>query len=231
MTKNNENLESQRLELQVRLDAGKDKAERNRMGQFATPTTLAREILQYAANLVDPAQKIKFIDPAIGTGSFYSALREAFPKERLEIAMGYEIDPHYGVPAQKLWGHADLKIRLEDFTKANPKERFNLLICNPPYTRHHHIHPDEKKRLRTLTSESCGVEINGLSGLHCYFIGLSHRWMEPEGLAGWLIPSEFMDVNYGALLKKYLLDRVTLRHIHRFDPRKSSSMTPWYPRQ
>lgn len=220
MTKNNENLESQRLELQVRLDAGKDKAERNRMGQFATPTTLAREILQYAVNLVDPAQKIKFIDPAIGTGSFYSALRETFPKERLEIATGYEIDPHYGVPAQKLWGCADLKIRLEDFTKANPKERFNLLICNPPYTRHHHIHPDEKKRLRTLTSESCGVEINGLSGLHCYFIGLSHRWMEPEGLAGWLMPSEFMDVNYGALLKKYLLDRVTLRHIHRFDPQE-----------
>ena len=42
--------------------------------------------------------------------------------------------------------------------------------------------------------------------------------MAPGALAGWLIPSEFMDVNYGAAVKRYLLDRVTLLHIHRFDP-------------
>ena len=38
------------------------------------------------------------------------------------------------------------------------------------------------------------------------------------GVAGWLIPSEFMDVNYGQAVKRYLLDRVTLLRIHRFDP-------------
>ncbi len=32
------------------------------------------------------------------------------------------------------------------------------------------------------------------------------------------IPSEFMDVNYGQAVKRYLLDCVTLLHIHRFDP-------------
>jgi len=42
--------------------------------------------------------------------------------------------------------------------------------------------------------------------------------MEDGGLAGWLVPSEFMDVNYGASVKRYLLDKVTLLHIHRFDP-------------
>jgi hypothetical protein len=42
--------------------------------------------------------------------------------------------------------------------------------------------------------------------------------MAKEAIAGWLIPSEFMDVNYGAALKRYLLERVTLLHIHRFNP-------------
>ena len=60
--------------------------------------------------------------------------------------------------------------------------------------------------------------MNGLAGLYCYFLGLSHRWMAEGGLAGWLMPSEFMDVNYGSSVKRYLLDRVTLHHIHRFDP-------------
>jgi hypothetical protein len=40
----------------------------------------------------------------------------------------------------------------------------------------------------------------------------------PVGIAVWLIPSEFMDVNYGLAVKRYLLERVTLLHIHRFDP-------------
>jgi len=42
--------------------------------------------------------------------------------------------------------------------------------------------------------------------------------MADGALAGWLVPSEFMDVNYGAAVKRYLLERVTLLHIHRFDP-------------
>jgi hypothetical protein len=42
--------------------------------------------------------------------------------------------------------------------------------------------------------------------------------MAEGGIAGWLIPSEFMDVNYGQAVKRYLLSRVTLLHIHRFDP-------------
>jgi hypothetical protein len=47
---------------------------------------------------------------------------------------------------------------------------------------------------------------------------LAHVWLEEGAISGWLIPSEFMDVNYGQALKRYLLERVTLLHIHRFDP-------------
>jgi hypothetical protein len=42
--------------------------------------------------------------------------------------------------------------------------------------------------------------------------------MARDGLAGWLIPSEFMDVKYGMAVKSYLLGKVTLLRIHRFDP-------------
>src|SRR5205814_549454 len=43
-------------------------------------------------------------------------------------------------------------------------------------------------------------------------------WLEDGGWAAWLIPSEFMDVNYGAALRRFLTDRVTLIRAHRFDP-------------
>ena len=213
--------EVRRLALQEGLDAEKEQAERNRMGQFATPTGLSVDILRYAKTHLGKSTEVRFIDPAIGTGAFYSALLDVFPKNRVGSADGYEIDLHYGTPAAELWGSTGLNVHLEDFTQAKgPKdsERFNLLICNPPYVRHHHIVKGEKQRLKVRTQEACGVEINGLAGLYCYFLGLSHAWMTNGGLAGWLIPSEFMDVNYGASVKGYLLDKVTLLHIHRFDP-------------
>lgn len=66
--------------------------------------------------------------------------------------------------------------------------------------------------------QACGVMISGLSGLYCYCMGLSHPWMATDGIAGWLIPSQFMGVNYGRMLKSYMLETVTLLQIHRYDP-------------
>ena len=214
-------IETRRLELQRDLDSAKTQAERNRMGQFATPTALARDILSYAKRQLGADIGVRFFDPAIGTGSFYSALLEVFPEKRIAAAVGYEIDPHYAIPAAALWQSTGLDVRQADFTRAQAPpdtRRFNLLICNPPYVRHHHIANGDKHRLRSRTRSACGLELSGLAGLYCYFLGLSHRWMANGGLAGWLIPSEFMDVNYGVAVKRYLLDTVSLLHIHRFDP-------------
>jgi hypothetical protein len=66
-------LEQNRLQLQTRLDAEKPQSERNRLGQFATPTPLALDILQYAKNILPDNLLLRFLDPAIGTGAFYSS--------------------------------------------------------------------------------------------------------------------------------------------------------------
>ena len=88
-----------------------------------------------------------------------------------------------------------------DFTKQKPPAQgFNLVLTNPPYVRHHHLSGTEKNRLKTRLAELLNMEISGLAGLYCYFMLLCHDWMEEQGLAIWLIPSEFMDVNYGSTL-------------------------------
>jgi adenine-specific DNA-methyltransferase len=211
-------LEQNRIKLQIELDAGKIQAERNSLGQFATPTPLALDILQYAKTILPDDMELRFLDPAIGTGAFYSALTTVFPRQHIAEALGFEIDPYYGNPAATLWKNSGLKIKITDFTHESPSPRFNIVICNPPYVRHHHLENGYKLRLQTRTKEASGIKISGLAGLYCHFLGLSHAWMADGGIAGWLIPSEFMDVNYGKAVKHYLLSKVTLLHIHRFDP-------------
>ena len=213
-------LESQRQVLQAELDEKKTQQERNVMGQFSTPITLANDVLKHARNIFPERGKVRFLDPAFGTGSFYSALNNVFPEIRIEAATGYEIDKHYGKPALELWKNTNLNYRLADFTKEQlpgENEKYNLIICNPPYVRHHHIN-GQKRFLQAKALETANIKLSGLAGLYCYFMALSHPWMKKNGIAGWLIPSEFMDVNYGQAIKDYLLNKVTLLQIHRFDP-------------
>ena len=93
-----------------------------------------------------------------------------------------------------------------------------MILANPPYVRHHHLSCEDKKRLQALVQRMTGIEVNGLAGLYVYFLLLATAWMEDDGYAAWLIPSEFMDVNYGLAIKDFLTSRVTLSRIHRFDP-------------
>ncbi len=216
------NREQERLRLQSELDSGKTPLQRNKLGQFATPPGLARDIAQAAIALLPITEPIRFLDPAFGTGSFFSSLLRIVPENRLASAVGYEIDPAYCDGVRRLWKDTGLDLRIEDFTSSEPpqqdRDRANLLICNPPYVRHHHLSAADKARLGNLALRVAGVRLSGLSGLYCYFLTLAHAWMADGGVGAWLIPSEFMDVNYGRELKQYLLDRVRLVRIHRFDP-------------
>ncbi len=210
--------EGRRQAEQIRLDSLKTAAERNKWGQFATPFELALSLAHYAHHTLGNA-RLRFLDPAIGTGAFYSALSHAVPAQIIEAATGIELDPLFAEAAKNLWSKDGLHIVQGDFTKLKaPTQLFNLVLANPPYVRHHHLSSDDKGRLKTQLAHSLHLKISGLAGLYCYFLLLCHDWMEEEGLAVWLVPSEFMDVNYGATLRRYLTEQVTLLHIHRFCP-------------
>ncbi|HJT55510.1 MAG TPA: hypothetical protein VJ761_03370, partial [Ktedonobacteraceae bacterium] len=144
-------IESRRLEIQSQLDSAKTLTERNKLGQFATPPALAIDMLDYARLILPTDVPIRFFDPAMGTGAFHSALLHAFPPSQIIEATGYEIDPYYGRKAIEIWGDELFKLHIGDFTRAIPPNsndgKPNLLICNPPYVRHHHLNSGEKLRL------------------------------------------------------------------------------------
>lgn len=217
-------VEATRIKIQASLDSLKTQKERNVLGQFSTPKDLSDSIIAFTEQFLDSDSEIRFIDPAIGTGVFYSSITRSSLSNRLQKATGFEMNPHYGLPAQELWSNTSLNIHLDDFTKhphpKSPEKKYNLLVCNPPYVRHHHLN-GEKERLQAKAFQSSGIELSGLSGLYCYFMAIAHNWMLPEAILAWLVPSEFMTVNYGLSLKNYLLNKVELLQIHRFDPKDS----------
>lgn len=216
-------VEVRRQAIQAEIDTRKSAAERNRLGQFATPNALAIDIARYVQSVLGQTkQKICFADPSVGSGSFFSAALAVFGSKRISSAVGVELDPAFADAACNLWANAGLEVVRGDFTRVIANGSCppapNVILANPPYVRHHHMSREDKERLQALTFEMAGVEVNGLAGLYVHFLLLATTWMEDNGIAAWLIPSEFMDVNYGVALKSFLADRVTLIRAHRFDP-------------
>jgi hypothetical protein len=213
-------IEERRLSKQERLDNLKSADERNEWGQFSTPPPLAVDILQLAQSLWSGEEKVRFLDPAIGTGSFYSALLKVFGAERIAAAHGIELDPLFAETATSLWRETGLSVANADFTTQCPpsRARYNLLISNPPYVRHHHMTAEYKAELKRMVLERLGIRTSGLAGLYSLFLLLCDSWLEPGALSIWLIPSEFMDVNYGDAVRDYLTSKVELLRVHRFCP-------------
>src|SRR5512146_807945 len=160
-TAHHQTIEALRQTEQARLDRLKSAAERNRWGQFATPFELALSLTRYA-HQVHRQRAIRPLDPAIGTGAFFSALSRTVPTKTIEAAAGVEVDPPFAEAAEKLWSTHGLQVIRGDFTKQKPpKQRFNLVLTNPPYVRHHHLDTTEKDRLKARLAHLLHLEISG----------------------------------------------------------------------
>lgn len=213
-------VEARRLNRQLELDAERTAMERNQQGQFATPPALARDVMRFALGL-HPASRINFLEPSCGSGAFYSALLEEVPNNaEIRSAIGIEIDERFASLARELWADTGLEVLSGDFFTAPRPDpsSVSLLIANPPYVRHHHLSAEQKSAYVARCQQELGIKTSGLAGLYIYFVLLSHKLLAPGAVSAWLIPSEFLDTNYGKALRRYLAERVTIKRLHRFDP-------------
>lgn len=211
-----EEIETLRQRLQGEIDASKDIESRRMMGQFATPHDLSRQIVSETLPcLAKKRHSLRMLETSMGIGSFVASALITMP-ELLKAICGYELDADFYNAAVKIWKGQPVKPVHGDFTKASPDAIYDVVFSNPPYVRHHALDAAEKVRLQNLVRDKLGIRISGLAGLYCHFMLLSYLWMKPGAVGVWLIPSEWMSVNYGSALREFLTRKVKLLRIHSF---------------
>ena len=199
------------------------RSERHRMGQFLTPPELAVEIAECALEFFPlDYHEVHFGDPAIGTGTFFSALRRALlPSSKVASCVGIEINEALSEKTKRLWERYGLEVINHDFLDLDLPSDRNLVLSNPPYVRHQFMTQERKTELRRSISDALGINVSARSDLYVYFILFCHSWMKDGAIAAWLISAEFMVTDYGSVVRKYLTEEVTLLVIHRFDPKEA----------
>ena len=112
------------------------------------------------------------------------------------------------------------EVRVEDFltSKIGEGDGRTLFVGNPPYVRHHLIPPKWKAWLK---NQAAGLDLqaSALAGLHVYFFLAIARRAKPGDYGALITAAEWLDVNYGQLVRDLFLDRLGGQGVYVIEPK------------
>lgn len=180
--------------------------ERRGSGATYTPGPIVQTMVDWAAKMHTPD---RIVDPGIGSARFLMAAGATFPKAEL---VGVDIDPLATLLARAnlaVTGLADrARVILGDYRRFTDQvDGRTLYIGNPPYVRHHQIPPKWKDWLFN-EADKLGLAASKLAGLHVYFFLATARYAKPGDFGAFITAAEWLDVNYGSLVRSLVLNQL-----------------------
>ena len=100
----------------------------------------------------------------------------------------------------------------------------DAIVGNPPYVRQEKIGKDKKAEYSKRVEDAFpGTQLRGRADLHCYFWPYSCRFLTEGGYFGFLTSGQWLDVDYGFALQKWILKNFRIVAI------MESSTERWFP--
>ncbi len=152
----------------------------------------------------------RIIEPGVGSARFLLRAAKEFPSASL---LGVEADPISAIIARAnlatVGAFPRAEIVLGDFRKLAipPIGGRTLYIGNPPYVRHHRLEPDGKKWLSDH-ARALGFKASQLAGLHVHFFLATALKAQPDDFGIFITSAEWLDVNYGKLVRQLFLNQL-----------------------
>ena len=191
--------------------------ERRPLGQTYTPAPIVASMTGWAAALGAPE---RVIDPGVGSGRFMMAAARRWPKATL---LGVDVDPVAAIMARAnlaaIGAAGRSCVTVTDY-RALGADRIDgrtLYMGNPPYVRHHQIAPQWKSWL-VETARREGLAASQLAGLHVHFFLATVAQGSPGDFGTFITSAEWLDVNYGRLVRELLLDGLGGESVHVLEP-------------
>lgn len=182
---------------------------RKKFAQFFTPFQLASIMADWLLG----NQNLKTVlEPAFGLGVFSRALLSK--KSDLSIK-GFDIDDRIFTESKEIFhDFTNVDLHLEDYMFNDWNNKYDGIICNPPYFK---FHDYDNKTILNEIENRLKIKLNGFTNLYTLFLLKSIYQLNPNGRLAYIIPSEFLNSDYGKLVKSALIKNKVLRHIIVFD--------------
>jgi len=111
---------------------------------------------------------------------------------------------------------------VQNYLEAAIPRDADAIICNPPYTRHHHLSPELKDSLQAYLKMRLCQDISRQGTLAFYFLLKLVAEMPAGAHAAVIVPMEVLDARYGRAAKRVLCQQTTLAAVIHFSPRMNA---------
>ena len=175
---------------------------RKQYGQFFTPERIAAFMCQW---VVQGKQKRHALEPAYGLGVFSRMLARLG-----DISVdAYELD-HCIFASAVAARPSGVNLSNGDYFSSDWNCKYDAIVCNPPYLKFHDY--DNSKYIADVNSH-LGIKLNGFTNMYTLFLLKSVAQLDDGGRLAYIVPSEFLNSDYGVEVKRALIQSHTLRHI------------------
>ena len=172
-------------------------------GQYFTQYSVAKFMCSWACKNAN-----SMLDPAAGNSIFLKQTQEINPACKL---FGFEIDSNilsfFGNPSNAI-------LRNEDYLLNDWDNKYDAIVCNPPYNRFQSV-SNRDEIIKTIYDHT-GIKYSGYTNLYILFLIKSLYQLSSNGQLAYIIPTEFLNSQYGTIIKEKLLKEKLLTAIINF---------------
>jgi adenine-specific DNA-methyltransferase len=161
--------------------------------------------LAFLMGLTNVLLRYPDVQPCLQWGDFLMPKREPLVTLKESVAT-YEV----GVRQMTLPG-------LEITAPTMFPEQFDAIVCNPPYTRHHHLLEAYKSSWAAVMNQEYGIRLSRFSSLFAYFFVQATRMLAPAGRMAFITPATVFEASYSRQVKAFIQRQLNLRAIITFD--------------
>lgn len=186
---------------------------RKQFAQFFTPLYIVELMTEW---LLGSNSLHNVVEPAFGLGIFS---RRLLSKKKDLLIKGFELDEVIFNKAKNLFkDKKNVNLILQDYIFNDWKNKYDGIICNPPYFKFH-----DYNNVQTIKEikKYLKCDLSQTSNLYTLFLLKSLYQLNTNGRCAYILPSEFLNSDYGKKIKSYLINTKMLRYVILFDCNES----------